>query len=122
DKSAVRRIAETIGLPVADKPASACLSSRIPRGVRITDDVLRQIDRAEASLKAFGFSGFRVRYHQEMARLELSETDTRRLYDDSLRRQVIAAVKNSGFRFVTLDLEGYRMGSLNPINSGADRK
>ncbi|MCH7879222.1 MAG: ATP-dependent sacrificial sulfur transferase LarE [candidate division Zixibacteria bacterium] len=114
DKPTVREIARALQLPVADKPASACLSSRIPHGVTITEDVLRQIDRAESALKGLGFSGFRVRYHNEVARLELSAPDMRKLDDDALRHQVARAVKNAGFRFVTLDLEGYRTGSLNP--------
>lgn len=114
DKPTVRQIARALKLPVADKPASACLSSRIPHGVTITEEVLRQIDRAEAALKDLGFSGFRVRYHNEVARLELSEHDMHKLDDDRLRHEVARAVKSAGFRFVTLDLEGYRRGSLNP--------
>lgn len=114
DKPTVREIARALKLPVAEKPASACLSSRIPHGVTITEDVLRQIDRAESALKGLGFAGFRVRYHNEVARLELSASDMRRLDDDTLRREVAQAVKSAGFRFVTLDLEGYRTGSMNP--------
>lgn len=113
DKPTVREIARALKLPVADKPASACLSSRIPHGVTITEEVLRQIDRAESALKGLGFSGFRVRYHNEVARLELSEQDMRKLDDDTLRHEVARVVRSAGFRFVTLDLEGYRRGSMN---------
>lgn len=116
DKEAVRAVAREIGLTVADKPASPCLSSRVPHGVAITEEILRQIDRAESGLRALGFSGLRVRYHQELARLELTEEDFTRIADPLVREKVIEVIKSCGFRYVSVDLDGYRSGSMNPAN------
>lgn len=101
-------------LSLADKPASACLSSRIPFGVRITPAKLTQVDRAEYGLKKLGFRGFRVRHHGEIARLELNPDDISRVVENGLKEKIINCVKEAGFKFVALDLEGYRMGSFNP--------
>jgi pyridinium-3,5-biscarboxylic acid mononucleotide sulfurtransferase len=115
DKSTARDIARWHKLSVADKPSSACLSSRVPHGITITSDILRQVDRAESALHQLGFSGFRVRYHKEVARLELIATDMQRMQNDETRAEVVRVIKEAGFRFVALDLEGYRTGSLNPL-------
>ncbi len=117
DKPTARAIAHLQNLSVADKPSSACLSSRIPHGITITSDILRQIDSAESALHQLGFSGCRVRYHKEVARLELTDSDMQKIQNDETRREVVRVIKEAGFRFVALDLEGYRTGSLNPISA-----
>jgi len=113
DKSDIREIARKNNLALADKPASACLASRIPFGSSVTVEKLRQIDKAEAALKRLGFSGHRVRHHGEIARLELRQEDFTRINNDT-RDQIAALVKAAGFKYVTLDLEGYRQGIFNP--------
>ncbi len=117
DKPTARAIARLAGLSVADKPASACLSSRVPHGIAITSDILRQIDRAESALVELGFSGCRVRYHNDVARLELTVADMQKIQSDETRGDVVRVIKEAGFRFVALDLEGYRSGSLNPVSA-----
>ena len=112
-KDDVRRLAAAWGLSVADLPASACLSSRIPYGSEVTPEKLGRIDRAEAALEDLGFRVFRVRDHGELARIELAPAEIARALDPSLRETVAAAVRDAGYRHVTVDLEGYRRGSLN---------
>lgn len=114
-KDEIRELARRAALPVQDKPASACLSSRIPVGTEVTPERLARVGRAEAALRALGLGKCRVRHHGDVARIELEPEGDRRLADPSLRRQVVQAVKEAGFRFVALDLEGYRTGSLNLV-------
>ena len=116
-KREVRMLAEWTGLSARDKPASACLASRIPVGDEVTAERLAQVDRAERSLRELGFEQLRVRHHGEIARLELDPSGDRRLTDPRARAAVVRAVKEAGFRYVALDLEGYRSGSLNPVGS-----
>lgn len=113
-KEDVRALAAGAGLRIKDKPASACLSSRIPVGIEVTTERLGQIARAETALQDLGFGQVRVRYHGEVARLELDPLGDRRIADPEVRRRVVDVVQAAGFRFVALDLEGYRTGSLNP--------
>ena len=120
-KKDVRAIARDLGLPVSDKPAAACLASRIPIGTPVTHERLSQVDRAELALARLGFRQFRVRHHGEVARLELDAEGNRRLHDNELRRRLVAAVRAAGFRFVAVDLEGYRSGSLNVLPRPASR-
>ncbi|MFQ5513521.1 MAG: ATP-dependent sacrificial sulfur transferase LarE [Myxococcota bacterium] len=113
DKAAIRELSRRAGLPSAELPASACLASRIPYGSPVTREKLRQIDRAEDALRALGYRQVRVRHHGELARIELGPGDLERaLAPEALRRmsQWLHAV---GFRWVSLDLDGYRSGSLN---------
>jgi len=119
-KSDVRAIARDLGLPVSDKPAAACLASRIPVGTPVTQERLSQVERAELAVAELGFRQFRVRHHGDVARLELDAEGDRRLHDVELRRRLVAAVRAAGFRFVTVDLEGYRSGSLN-VTAAAGR-
>lgn len=114
-KSEVRELARHLDLPVWDKPAMACLSSRVPHGVAITPALLRQIEAAEDCLVALGFDQFRVRHHDEIARIELPIADLPRAA--SLHAQIAAGVQAAGYRYVTLDLAGFRSGSLNGSNS-----
>lgn len=117
DKAAVRRIARALGLAVWDKPAMACLASRIPFGERITPEKLTQVARAESALRALGFRGGRVRHHGQVARIELPPGLLARALDPTVRADVVAGVKAAGFAFVALDLEGYRTGSLGEVLS-----
>lgn len=110
-KAEVRAIAHYLGLPVWDKPAMACLSSRVPHGVAITPALLRQIEEAEDILVALGFTQFRVRHHGEIARIELPAEDFPRAIAE--HETIVKGVTAAGYRFVALDLAGFRSGSLN---------
>ena len=112
-KEEIRALARYLGVPVWDKPAEACYSSRIPYGTPVTVEALRQIGRAERALRAMGFRRVRVRHHETIARIELDPGDFPRLLDPALRARVIAAVRDAGYPLVTLDLQGYRTGSMN---------
>lgn len=119
-KEEIRGLAREAGMDVAAKPAAACLSSRIPAGTEVTAGRLAQVAQAEQALRRIGFRLFRVRHHGEIARLELDEEGNRRIGDPEIRREVADAVREAGFRFVTVDLEGYRTGSLNPEGAEGD--
>jgi pyridinium-3,5-biscarboxylic acid mononucleotide sulfurtransferase len=114
-KSEVRELSRAAGLPTADLPASACLSSRIPYGMEVTPEKLRQIDAAEDALRALGFRQVRVRHHGALARIELAADELPRALDPAIARALSRAVHEHGFRWVALDLDGYRTGSLNEI-------
>jgi uncharacterized protein len=109
-KADVRAVAHSLGLSTLDKPAAACLSSRIPRGVPITVEKLRRIEEAEAILQAEGFRQFRVRDHGDIARIEVSAEEFARLDQPALRSSISARLRRTGFRFICVDLEGYRPG------------
>ncbi|MGH7229137.1 MAG: ATP-dependent sacrificial sulfur transferase LarE [Nitrospiraceae bacterium] len=113
-KAEVRTLAKELGLSNWDKPAAACLSSRIPRGSVITREKLTQVEQAESLLVQEGFRQFRVRQHGEIARIEIEEEELSRWIDPERRIRVSTQLKALGFRFVTLDLEGYRRGGGNP--------
>ena len=113
DKASIRALAHRAGLPQWDEPASACLSSRVPYEHAVTPEKLRAIEQAETALRALGFRGCRVRHHDDVARLELARADLARAVEPEIAQAIAAAVKAAGFRFVALDLEGYRTGSLN---------
>jgi uncharacterized protein len=116
-KKEVREVAQLLGLSIWDKPASACLSSRIPYGVSVTRERLAQIEKLEAFLTTQGLRQVRVRYHHEVARLEVPIEDLPRLVESELREQTIRVAKSCGFTSVALDLAGYRTGSLNEVLS-----
>lgn len=110
-KPEVRQLAQALGLPVWDKPAMACLSSRVPHGTPITPELLRQIELAEDVLVDLGFRQFRVRHHGEIARIELPvESFAQALQQHA---EIVAGITAAGYRFATLDLAGFRSGSLN---------
>lgn len=111
-KDAVRAIAHHLGLAVWDKPASPCLSSRIPHGTPVTEEVLARIDAAEEVLWGLGLTAARVRHHGDLARVEVLPVELD--YAFKQRDAIASGLKDAGYRYVTLDLEGYRMGSLNP--------
>ena len=112
-KPAVRALARRAGLPVWDEPASACLSSRIPYHRAVTDEKLHMIDRAEEALRALGLRVVRVRHHDDVARVELGPEELARAEAPEIRAAILQRLVAVGYRYVTLDLRGYRMGSLN---------
>ena len=118
NKADVRAGASEVGLPIWDKPAAACLSSRIPFGTSVTRERLTQIGGFEAALRNLGFRQVRVRYHDELARIELSLEELPRAADPAVRAAMVESGKRHGFRYVTLDLGGYRMGSHNEVLVG----
>jgi uncharacterized protein len=110
-KSEIRAAARRLGLPNWNKPSFACLSSRIPHGTEVTVEALRQIEVAEAAIKALGVKQVRVRHHGDVARIEVEPEEVARLLEN--REQVVNALRAAGYKFVSLDLEGYASGSLN---------
>lgn len=112
DKAAVRRVARTLDLPCADKPAAPCLASRIPHHDPVTPEKLVQVETAERALRALGFGDCRVRHHGDVARVELVADDLARAVADPLRTQVHRAVTAAGFRFVAVDLAGIQSGAF----------
>ena len=115
-KADVRAASERLGLRTWDKPAAACLASRVPYGTPVTLGVLSSVARAESALRALGFSQLRVRHYGDLARLELDGPDLARAVDQ--REAVVAAVRGAGYSYVTLDLEGFRSGNLNAALAG----
>ncbi len=114
-KQEIRDLSRRAGLPTADLPASACLSSRIPYGMEVTPEKLGQIDRAEDALRELGFRQVRVRHHGDLARIEIAAEELPRALDPEQVRRMSRALHELGFRWVSLDLDGYRMGSLNEV-------
>lgn len=112
-KQDVRDLSRALGLPTWDKPSAACLASRVPYHTRITPEALERIARAERALAALRFAQVRVRAHGDVARIEVPPAQVAQLAQEPLRSQVVSGVKEAGFTFVALDLQGYRMGSLN---------
>jgi pyridinium-3,5-biscarboxylic acid mononucleotide sulfurtransferase len=115
-KSMVRAASRALGLPTWDKPAAACLASRIPYGTSVSVEVLSRVERAEAALRAVGLPALRVRHYGDTARIEVPLDDLGTMVDR--RVEVVAAVKGAGYRYVTLDLEGLRSGNLNAALEG----
>lgn len=117
-KSDVRAAAQAIGMAIWDKPAAACLSSRIPYGTSVTPERLAQIAGLEAALRSLGFLQLRVRWHDQIARIEVALSELELMLAAGVREAVVAAGKEHGFQYVTLDLGGYRMGSHNEVLVG----
>lgn len=117
-KADVRAAARSIGMDVWDKPAAACLSSRIPYGTSVTRERLTQIAGFEAELKALGFRQLRVRWHDKIARIEIDLAELERMFAPGVREALVAAGKKHGFAYVTVDLAGYRTGSHNEVLVG----
>jgi uncharacterized protein len=113
-KADIRELSRRAGLETWDKPAAACLASRIAYGIAVTEENLSQVERAEAALRALGFRQLRVRYHNELARVEVAVEELPRALEPAMAARIRDALKAIGFRYVTLDLEGYRQGSFNP--------
>ena len=114
-KKEVREVARRMGLPTWDKPSLACLASRIPYGTRIDPGTLRRLDEAERFLKELGFRQVRVRHHGDIARIEVEPEEIERLTEPKIRRRVTDKFKELQYLYTTLDLGGYRMGSMNAV-------
>jgi uncharacterized protein len=112
-KADIRALSRDAGLPTWDEPASACLSSRVPYFSEVTEEKLRAIEGAEDELRALGFRVLRVRHHGEVARIEVAPDELPRLVEPAMAKAVDAAIRTHGFRYVAVDLRGYRLGSLN---------
>src|SRR3954468_4195259 len=112
-KAEIRELSYRAGLPTWDEPASACLSSRIPYHSEVTDEKLRMIERAEQVLHSLGFRICRVRHHDELARIEIGRDELARALEPELGAAIVRELKALGYRYVTIDLQGYRTGSLN---------
>ena len=119
-KEEIRTLARREGLRVWDKPASACLSSRIAYGLPVTRETLESIERGEETLFAMGFRQFRVRHHGELARIEIAREELPLMLSLSIFAEVSGALKRLGYKYVTLDLEGYRSGSMNALLSASE--
>jgi tRNA-specific 2-thiouridylase/uncharacterized protein len=118
-KAEVRGIARRYGLSVADKPSMACLSSRIPTGLEVTEERLTRVEKAERLLRTWGFEQFRVRDHDGLARIEVGEDELEAALDPDFVRAARDHVADLGFDHVTLDLHGYRTGSVSPADAGS---
>jgi pyridinium-3,5-biscarboxylic acid mononucleotide sulfurtransferase len=114
-KNEIRELSRRAGLKTWDRPASACLSSRIPYGTPVTIENVKTVERGEEAIKALGFRQFRVRLHGDLVRIEIAPEELPRALDPELARQFTSIFKPLGFHYVTLDLEGYRQGSLNAV-------
>jgi uncharacterized protein len=112
-KDEIRELSRRAGLPTWDEPASACLSSRIPFHNEVTDEKLRTIERGEEALRALGFRVCRVRHHDDLARIEIARDEMARALEPETAAAIVRALKAAGYKYVSLDLQGYRMGSLN---------
>lgn len=124
-KQEIRNLSEQWGLPTWDKPAYACLLTRIPFGEHVTEKTLRKIEKAETALMKLGFRAVRVRHYGSLARIELPPEHLQDAAIEPMRTKITKALKDAGYQFATLDLAGYRMGSLNPksqkqLQSGSD--
>ncbi|MBU1185782.1 MAG: ATP-dependent sacrificial sulfur transferase LarE [Acidobacteria bacterium] len=115
-KQDLRDLAHEMALPFWNKPAAACLSSRIPYGQDITTDKLEKVARAESFLRSLGFSQVRVRHHDTIARIELVPEELSKAIEEEVREKIFSEFKDIGYTYVTLDLKGYRMGSMNEAN------
>jgi uncharacterized protein len=114
-KAEIRELSRLAGLPTWDRPASACLSSRIPYGTPVTIENIKTVEKGEEEIKALGFRQFRVRFHGEVVRIEIAKDELGRALTPEMAAQFTAIFKTLGFKYVTLDLEGYRQGSLNEV-------
>lgn len=113
-KSEIRELSRKLGLPTWDMPASPCLSSRVAPGTPVTIERLGRVEKAEAVLRSLGFVEFRVRLHDELARIEVAKAEMPRMADPSIIETVNEKFAKIGFRYITLDLQGFRSGSMNP--------
>ena len=114
-KADIREASRRLGLKTHDKPAFSCLASRFPYGIHITREALSQVEKAENGLRDLDFSHLRVRAHHDLARIELPADQIARAADEPTREKIVALMKDCGFRYTALDLQGYRRGSLNEV-------
>lgn len=112
-KSEIREASKKLGLPTWSKPASPCLSSRFPYGIKITSEALKKVELSEDFIKKLGFTDIRVRYNNDTARIEIINDEMERLLNKEIRNAVVKELKKLGFKYITFDLEGLRSGNLN---------
>jgi uncharacterized protein len=121
-KNDIRRLSRQLGLPTADIPASPCLASRIMYGLKITTQKLKQIEDAEEFLKKLGLIEFRVRHHDQIARIEIHPEDIDKVTKEPARLKIVKKLKSLGFKYITIDLQGFRSGSLNEPLSDKEKQ
>jgi uncharacterized protein len=121
-KNDIRQLSRQLNLSTADMPASPCLASRVSYGLQITDQRLSQIEQAEEFLKTFGLIEFRVRHHNEVARIEVHRKDFDKIITEPNRSKIVEKLKSLDFKFITIDLQGFRSGSLNETLSDKEKK
>jgi uncharacterized protein len=122
-KDDIRQLSRQMNLPTADLPASPCLASRIAYGLEVTEKRLKQIEEAEDFLRTLGLVEFRVRHHDTIARIEVNPKDIEKITEEPLRSKIVDKLKSLGFKFVTVDLQGFRSGSLNePLSEQEKQK
>ncbi|MFQ6034680.1 MAG: ATP-dependent sacrificial sulfur transferase LarE [Sedimentisphaerales bacterium] len=122
-KDDIRQLSRQMNLPTADLPASPCLASRISYGLEVTEQRLKQIEQAEDFLRALGLIEFRVRHHDNIARIEVNPQDIKKVATEPLRSRIVDKIKSLGFKFVAVDLQGFRSGSLNePLSEEEKQK
>ncbi len=121
-KEDIRSLSKRLGLPAWNKPSLACYGSRFPYGTKITEENVNKVDKGERYLRSLGITQVRVRHHDRIARIEVMEEDIPRLLEEKSRRRVISYFKELGYPYVTVDLEGYRTGSMNEVLEGDDRR
>jgi uncharacterized protein len=114
-KAEIRELSRRAGLPTWDRPASACLASRVPYGTPVTVETVKTVERGEEAVKTLGFRQFRVRYHGELVRLEFAKEELEKALTVEMAARLTAIFKPLGFHYVTIDLEGYRQGSMNEV-------
>jgi uncharacterized protein len=112
-KAQIRELSRQMNLPTADLPASPCLASRVAYGLEITEEKLAQVEKAEDYLRSLGFMEFRVRHHGDIARIEVSAKEFPKITPEPIRKQIADQLKTLGFKYITLDLQGFRSGSMN---------
>lgn len=121
-KNEIRELSRRAGLPTADEPASACLASRFPYGIRITEEKLQLVDQGEETLRGLGFLIFRVRHHESLVRLEFGSEELKRALNPDMASKLAKIFKDLGYKFVTIDLEGYRTGSANEVLTAGEKQ
>lgn len=117
-KSEIRELSRLAGLPTWDRPASACLSSRVPYGTPVTVETIKTVETGEEAIKALGFRQFRVRFHEKLVRIEIAREELAKALDLQTAGKFVEIFKPLGFHYITLDLEGYRQGSMNEVLRG----
>ena len=115
----IRELSRLAGLSTWDRPASACLSSRVPYGTPVTPETIETVERGEEAIRALGFRQFRVRFHGELVRIEVAPDELARALTPDMAQAFVGIFKPLGFHYVTIDLEGYRQGSLNAVLRGS---
>jgi len=121
-KEDIRSLSKHLGLPIWDKPSLPCLASRFPYGMKITEENLVKVDQAETFLKMLDLTQVRVRHHNKIARIEVPQKDIPRFFEEKLRSQILSYLKKLGYSYVTVDLQGYRTGSMNEVLKGDDKR